>query len=71
MVERFGISANGKSKYRGIFEAFREYVKKTAETNGEQLHPMWFPDQHPELWAHRPEILQRLGIEPPKPSSED
>jgi hypothetical protein len=46
-------------------------VKKTVEAKGEQLHPMWFPDQHLDLWAHRPKILQRLGIEQPKPSSEN
>jgi hypothetical protein len=69
MIDRFGVPAKGKSNYREIFETFREYVKKTVEAKGEQLHPMWFPDQHLDLWAHRPKILQRLGIEQPKPSS--
>jgi hypothetical protein len=70
-IERFGIPAKGKSNLREMFEAFREYVKKTVEAKGEELSPGWYPEKHPERWAHRPDLLKAFGIEPPKPSSED
>lgn len=70
-IERFGIAAKGKANIRALFEAFREYAKKTIEAKGEEMNPKWYPEKHPELWAHRPDILNAFGIEPPRPSSED
>jgi len=63
-IERFGIPAKGKSNLREMFEAFREYAKKTVEAKGEELSPGWYPEKHPERWAHRPDLLKAFGIEP-------
>lgn len=69
-VQRFDIPSKGKATPWELFKAFREYVRKVSESQGETLESGWYPEKFPEEWADQPELLKAYGLAP-RPGTSD
>ncbi len=63
-IERFDIPTKGRENIFEVFTAFREWAKRQAEAKGKKLDPKWYPEENPQLWEHRPDILEAFGVSP-------